>query len=303
MLLASQLPVGSGGYDAANMGEGPKSIVNVTLPEEATKKLVEETSQGIGGIFKPWQIKRVAKAKAVAARTRAESEIEVADLHRRAEMRRAQEDVWYQRNMEQIAGKATPLLTDGSQPDKVEDDWMANFFDKARSVSNEQMQSLWARVLAGESNAPGAFSRRTINTLANLDLRDAEYFTTLCRFTCRYSGEYMPIIFSHNDKMYTSHGLGFPELEHLEHIGLVSFEPGDGSYNIRVPSEFSVEYHGTTFALRPNHPGGCQFDAGKVILSIVGQELASVCTATPIPGFADYLRARWRPILRESPTG
>ena len=35
----------------------------------------------------------------------------------------------------------------------MEEDWIANFFDKCRIVSDSEMQSLWARVLAGEANA------------------------------------------------------------------------------------------------------------------------------------------------------
>ncbi|MBI5966911.1 MAG: hypothetical protein HY882_03490, partial [Deltaproteobacteria bacterium] len=41
-------------------------------------------SDAVGGLFKPYQIVRVAKAEAEAERIRAESQIQISDLQRRA---------------------------------------------------------------------------------------------------------------------------------------------------------------------------------------------------------------------------
>jgi hypothetical protein len=48
-----------------------------------------------------------------------------------------------------------PELTEAATPEKLEDDWITNFFDKCRLISDEEMQTLWSKVLAGEANAPG----------------------------------------------------------------------------------------------------------------------------------------------------
>jgi hypothetical protein len=50
--------------------------------------------------------------------------------------------------------KALPQLDEGADPNAMEDDWVTNFFDKSRIVSDDVMQELWARVLAGEANRP-----------------------------------------------------------------------------------------------------------------------------------------------------
>ena len=47
----------------------------------------------------------------------------------------------------------------------------------------DEMQSLWARVLATEANAPGALSKRAVNVLSDFDKSDAELFTRLCGFS------------------------------------------------------------------------------------------------------------------------
>ena len=78
--------------------------------------------------------------------------------------------------MEDITAKAIPHLNEEAKPDAMEDDWVANFFDKGRIVSNPEMQSLWARVLAGEANIPSTYSKRTVNLLSDLDKSEAELF-------------------------------------------------------------------------------------------------------------------------------
>ena len=46
--------------------------------------LIEKISEAVGGVFKPYQIVRVAKAEAEANRIQVEAQIQVTDLHRRA---------------------------------------------------------------------------------------------------------------------------------------------------------------------------------------------------------------------------
>ena len=99
-----------------------------------------------------------AKANRIRAISEAETEIEVAGLRHRAAERFIYEEMKMQSNMEDITQKAIPRLTDNAEPEKIEDDWITNFYDKNRIVSDDQMQDLWAKILAGEANNPGSFS-------------------------------------------------------------------------------------------------------------------------------------------------
>jgi len=64
--------------------------------------LIEKISEAVGGVFKPYQIVRVAKAEAEANRIQAESQIQVTDLHRRAMHRfleaRSEKTIQYRSN-------------------------------------------------------------------------------------------------------------------------------------------------------------------------------------------------------------
>lgn len=198
------------------MTDGPlANIGDLTKPATV---LIEKISDAVGGIFKPYQIVRVAKAEAEADRIRAEVQIQVTDLQRRAMYRFLQEEAQKQANIEGITQRALPLLKDEATPENVANDWIANFFNQSRIVSDEDMQQLWARILAGEANAPGTFSRRTVNLLADLDKRDAELFTRLCGFGWMI-GNVVPLVFDVQLAIYNDQGITFNSLSHLEALG------------------------------------------------------------------------------------
>ncbi len=254
--------------------------------------LIEKISDAVGGVFKPYQIVRVARAEAEAELIHAKAEIQVSDLQRRAMHRFLLEEAKKQSNIESITQKALPLLHEKSEPEKVEDDWITNFFDKSRLISNEDMQKLWSRVLAGEANSPGAFSKRTVNLLGDLDKRDAELFTCLCGFAW-VIGNVVPLIFDVQHKLYNDIGIHFGSLSHLESLGLIQFDNLAGFRRLKLPKKVTAYYYGQTLELTLPADSENQIDLGKVLLTRAGQELAPVCGSKPIDGFFDYVSERW----------
>jgi hypothetical protein len=172
-------------------GENP--IISLGGLSKPATVLIEKISDVVGGLFRPYQIVRVAKAEAEAERTRAETQVQITDLQRRAFYRWLDEEGRKQRNIEDITRQALPEVKEGSRPEEIEDDWIANFFDKCRLVSDGEMQQLRSRVLAGEANAPGTYSKRTVNFLSSLDKADAALFTELCSFGW-WIGDVVPLV-------------------------------------------------------------------------------------------------------------
>lgn len=272
------------------------SVVNLGELSKPADTLIKKVSSAIGGIFAPWQIKRVAKAEAEAGLIKAKAEIEITDLHRRAMHRFVEEEARRQENMEAITEKALPQLESGSDPSTMEDDWVTNFFDKSRIVSDSDMQQLWARVLAGEANSPGSYSKRTVNFLADLDKRDAELFSALCSFGW-YVGNFTPLIFDTGALIYSDKGLNFSTLTHLDSIGLVQFNNITGFILKHLPKTFIVTYCGQPLTLIMPNEKDNELSIGHVLLTRVGLELASVCRAPGVEGFVDYVKKQWNSYL------
>ena len=119
---------------------------------------------------------------------------------------------------------AADELGDKEVPDHEPDpDWTARFFDYAQDVSSEDMQKIWAKILAGEVENPGRTSLRTLDTLRNMTKRDAEMFRDMCDFVinqdfCGSMGE--------SAKGFES--LNYSKLLHLQDCGLVNVGPNFG---------------------------------------------------------------------------
>ena len=140
-------------------------------------------------MWEPTQIRRVAQAKADAAMTLAKADIAIDEVKRRAVRRFVEEETRKQLNMESIVNKAIQDVDSNAPTSDVEDDWITNFFDRCRSVSDSDMQALWSRILLRRSQLSRfTFSRKTVNLVADLDKASAELFRSLCSFGWQIGG-------------------------------------------------------------------------------------------------------------------
>jgi Protein of unknown function (DUF2806) len=289
-------PTAANSKGREHMGDG-HSIINLGDLTKPATVLVEKISDAIGGIFRPHQIRRVADAEAYSEKVKAVSQLEITDLQRRAMQRLFKEEARKQANMESITARALPQLEPDSRPQDVNDDWIANLFEQCRIVSDEEMQILWSKVLAGEANSPGSFSKRTVNFLGSLDKPDAEMFSTLCRFAWTIDGLLDPLIFmtsnSIDTELYTEHGLSYTLLHHFDHIGLLRFEQLATFQTKALPDATSVSYYDNIIMIEIGGYTNNRIATGNVSLSRIGRELASICGAQPISGFMDYVLGKW----------
>ena len=75
-----------------------------------------------------------------------------------------------QLNIEAVVNKAAVQLGDDLVADSEPDhDWTARFFTEVQDVTSEDLQSLWAKVLAGEVRKAKSTSIRTLSILKNID--------------------------------------------------------------------------------------------------------------------------------------
>ena len=203
--------------------------------------------------------------------------------------------------MEDITAKALPHLEQDADPDAMEDDWIANFFDKCRIVSDDDMQKLWSRVLAGEANVAGTYSKRTVNTLSDLDKTDANLFSKLCGFAW-FVREITPLIldelqFEKTEGIYTNHGIDFASLSHLESIGLIQHSGLSDFVRSRLPKHTVAYYYGRRLLLEMPSDVENQLVVGNTLFTKIGKELAPICGSKPVDGFYEYVKDKWKQYL------
>ena len=266
--------------------------------------LIHKISDATGVLYEPRRIRHKAKAESEAAIISAkaeaaadiiktESKIEITDLHQRAEQRRIKENMRHQKNMEDIIAQAVPDVNETAKPDAMGDDWIANFFDKCRIVSDSEMQSLWSRVLAGEANVPGTYSKRAVNLLSNFDKSDAELFTQLCGFGWLIEKNFTPLVFNERSEIYNKRGINCDALFHLEAIGLITYAGTVDFVEEDLPRRFFVHYYNKSLLVEISHHTRNVLEVGKVRLTKIGEELAPICGSKSVDGFYEYVKGRW----------
>ena len=287
----------------------PGSLVNFGDITKPATVLIEKSSEAVSSVLRPWQIRRVgsaeievatqriravAQAEADAAVIRAGGEAQAIDLYHRAVQRSILEDAEHQLNMESILGKAIPQLEPNASPEDVENDWYANFYSKCRITSDEGMQDLWSRILAGQANNPGAFSRKTVNLVADLDKRDAELFTALCRFVWVINNTMVPLVLDTRANIYNRYGINFSTISHLESLGMVHFSGVTGFQISDLPETVTIAYYGRSVSILTVHRDGSNiFNAGTTRFTQAGLELARIVNTPGILEFYNYVYDLW----------
>ncbi len=169
-------------------------------------KLIECVSKGIGVLYKPTQIKKEGQASAEVFKIQLEvietaltkspevaaialstlgGKLELAEIERLAERAHARisyQNTKEQENLEAIVGESIKYLGSTVAEEEVDPDWRTRFFNKAKDVSNEEMQEVWSKILAGEVTKPGSFSLRAIELLSLMSQSEAELFRKMSSY-------------------------------------------------------------------------------------------------------------------------
>ena len=330
-------PVGRG--QGTENQEGCSSEENTgggdTIP--GVDKLVEVTASGVGSIagtfLATWRARREGKARIIAAEAeakvleiRAQAHAEARRLLRADEpiaggelelSDRITERIQYQEqkrlaNMQAVVGRAAVHLEDKEVPETEPDhDWAARFFTEVQGVSSEEMQVLWAKVLAGEVERPGGTSVRTLGLLRDLDQGTAALFAKFCS-ACVYvlpeGGRDMldarvPSLGSKAaNNSLRAFGFNFPALNRLNEHGLIisDFDSwNDVTLSVaRKPDEprrplLPFHHQGQQWVLMSDvgRPPGEPVRIEGPSLSLAGRELSRIVTQEPIPEYTERLVA------------
>ncbi len=272
------------------MADSPKLInIDLDLTKPVTT-LIEKVSDAVGVLYEPRRIVNKAKANAEAEKISAVANLEASSVEQRAIKRMVNEEVKKQLNMERVLDRALPYLAQDATPQRIEDDWLSNLFQHARYTSDEEMQDAWGRILAGEANKPGSYTKRTVNLMAELERSDALKFSKLVSYCWNLDGQ-IPIVFDLKNEVYTKNGIDFDTLNHLSSLGLVTFEPLAGyvKHQEGTGSTYESEYQGTRYALKVTDGADNRIQVGLVLLTQQGHELAGICSKERIEGFEEYI--------------
>ena len=318
-------------------------MADFNLNVKAVEKLLDYTASGVGAIagpiLAPWRASREGKARLIAARAdadirriEAESEAETspiiaqarsqarlylmspdADVRGTVEVTRRDivQRVEYQErkrlaNVRSVVEEAADELGDKEVPDHEPDpDWTARFFNEVQDVSSEDMQKIWAKILAGEVESPGRTSLRTLDTLRDMTKKDAKMFTDICDFVVRND-----FVF-YDNSMEGFEALNYSNLLHLQDCGLINVGPNlIKKFRWGENKQIVLMYHGGALLVTGNsdndgtsaHTGYFAHNCGEGTISVRPMRVAygisaSLLKFSQLKGWHTSLGTRERPRL------
>ena len=296
-----------------------KDLVGLSDP---LKKLIEVVSAGVGGLSKPYLIRKTADAKAYEIKTIAQAIKENQNdlktigfneeklslmsldddslknnlsLENRTQNRIEFKEQKRQKNIESITQQAAEDLESESvvSDDPVDEDWISRFFDYAEDISSEDMQGLWGRILAGEIKKPKSYSLRTLDILRNLSAEEAEVFIKFGSLAIRSGGTVFLLNIKNEKLLEEEYQLKFEERLLLEELGLLA--ANDLQFQMMKTeddSKASVFIIDSTIIVQEKLANKPQQQLQVLVFTKIGQELLQLIKAEPKKEYLQLLATK-----------
>lgn len=252
-------------------------ISELTHLSKPIEKLVDSISGAVGQLWAPIQIKRLAKANAIASLIEKENHLELFSIEQRAQERINVEKIRKQKIREDISEKAISYIGSSVSSEEVDKGWVLSYFDSAENIANDDLQILWAKILAGEISSPGTYSLRTLNILKSLSKEEADLFTRVARYF--WSGsDLVCILYGDNIKeKMNEEGLNYSILADLEAAGLIKMS-SDTKLFLKLDRLYNMDYFDKELGFKNNSHD--LFPYPIIIPTKSGVELFNICGAT-----------------------
>lgn len=220
--------------------------IKMNLPETVEKlvdpveKLIETVARGVGKVYEPTHVKRMAKAKAqeirtISAAVRDNADLPMyyangvvgidatstSDLASRAAIRLGAQELRKQQNIESVIHFSKNELekVEGASSESVDPDWTTRFMNSVEDIGDEEMQKLWGKILAGEIKKPKSFSLRTLECIKNLSQQEAQLFYKFLPYFIRVRND---VFLPRDDKLLSGNSISFREILVLQDCGLLT---------------------------------------------------------------------------------
>ena len=255
---------------------------------EATKALAPVAKAlidkfGIGRLYDPIHAKRMNKAHNKNRIRTAKTDLEIAKI--RAEETKISEAA----NVDAIVHRAIPLMSPNARPEEISREWANYIKDRMKVVEDDDMRNLWAKIIVGEAEDPGSFSKRVIHEVSCLSKEDAEAFTALAGYvwTLDIEGEPYPILIISKEVRKALH---IPSI--LLDANLVRHRSDRRLLRDSEGKVGILRYHEVECKVRFISNEGIY--VGDLQLTSIGESLFPFCGSSPVDGVFENTVAQWR---------
>lgn len=275
-------------------GQGLPSIQDVAEVEKGAANLLDKGSLAARRIFPAFFAGRDRKASQFRTESFIENveKIQMSNLDegtKRIACSVLSAELCHFENVQAIVSLAIDkgLIDEEAGTENIDDEWVENFYDHAKKVSDPEVQLLWARILAGEIGGSGSFSKRAMRFLADMSKEEARAFKKICSLSFFVSSDDGIPTPYYSYELVDSMGTGACgfELKLLFDVGLLAQNLGTYAQECYISLEEKTRF--LTFS------SGCIETFGKNIHVVVseftqiGSELMRLCDVGSASGLLD----------------
>ncbi|NGX85399.1 DUF2806 domain-containing protein [Aequorivita sp. KMM 9714] len=218
-------------------------------------------------------------------------------LEERTEKRINYQEAKKQLNIESVTAYAAEELKNEKEvtDEPVDEDWTTRFFNIAEDISNEEMQALWGRILAGEIKKPKTYSLRTLDVLKNLSKKEAEVFLKFARLHIQSSGVSFILNFKNENLLEKKYGLNFNDRLLLEELGFLT--ANDLQFKVLKTADTALDLYfklGNILVSIKKPEKQPEQQLQVLVFTKIGQELLKLVSDTPDLDYAQLLASKLR---------
>lgn len=173
------------------------------------------------------------------------SVIEAQELYERTCSRLLHQEIKKQENIENIINSAKDILEkeqeDSISSKDVNEDWLMRFFNSVQDISDEKMQLLWGKILAGEVKQPNSFSLRSLDAMTKMSKDEAQLFEKLSSYIINFSGTYAIL---NDDDLNKKYSIPYGQILALDECGIIdSSAMMSINYKINQKKDWKIVYN------------------------------------------------------------
>lgn len=185
------------------------------------------------------------------------------------------------KNKTQIVDKAISLLEKGDNPEQLDNDWVLRFFEFCKNVSNEDLQYVWAKVLANECKENFNNSFKLLNTISEISSNEINLIKKILK-DCNYgirNFEAIGIVCIRNEYLEDIN-IKYDEIIKLEDFGIMKRE----IITLQDEISFDLENEIIKFIRKPEKKGHFNFTKyanfyrfthiGMEIIELINEEIS-----------------------------
>ena len=153
-------------------------------------------------------------------------------LLQRADIRQNYQKMRKELNLQNVIHGAYLELGDKTveNSEEIDSDWMTRFLNIAEDISDEQLQSLWSKILAGEILKPKTYSYRILEFLRNISKNELNSLLKILPFIVN---DYVPKY----DKILEKYGISYSLILELDELGVLNSSTMIGKSFVFAPKQ------------------------------------------------------------------